>query len=121
MIELIKILEGGIDLRTHQEEPAQVVLQNGSTTVNMPISPGQLNLILSLLGVQQKRPPPVAPAPDPPSTETLESGTGEVYSVPHDMTVRSTVNFVPSPFGDPGDDNPAPGEDYTDDTGAIAW
>jgi len=71
LIEIIKILEGGVDLRTGSEEPKSLVLSHRGAQVTMPVSDEQLSIILSLLGSQEhpqvQRPLPAsAPTPSMP-------------------------------------------------------
>ena len=116
MIELIKILEGGIDLRTGAEEPRSVVLQNGETQLVMPISSDQLSHILSLLGVGEVLDPDdlqgrqTIPIPD------LSSGP----KTPRDNGTPS-FDLGRIPDGEDGlDDEPESGETYEDEETGVS-
>lgn len=94
MIEIIKILEGGIDLRTGVEEPRSLVLVHEGAQALMPVSDEQLSIILSLLGSKEHEDvqlpdPPAAPTPVLPkvadngsSATWVKPSAGETYDDP---------------------------------------
>lgn len=87
MIEIIKILEGGIDLRTGSEEPRSLVLSHNGSIATMPIADEQLAIILQLLGAGEhpqvrQALPPSAPAPSMP---TIPSENGHNPSIQEEM------------------------------------
>lgn len=95
MIEVTKILDGGIDLRSGAQEPRSLVLEHNGVSTTMPISDDQLQVVLGLLHravapeqpaprpQETPRPAPRQPAPRPvPQPQPSDMEVGESYSDP---------------------------------------
>lgn len=96
MIEVTKILDGGIDLRSGAQEPRNLVLEHNGAVVTMPISDEQLEVVLSLLSKSKPEPsavparsvpterPPASPRPVPPAPQPVadDMELGESYEDP---------------------------------------
>lgn len=95
-ITISKILEGGIDLQTMEEEPKSVLLECGPRSASMGISDEQFQIILHLLGTGQSvneqmtesieppEPPQMAVVHEIPQVPSEDRALGETYDVSYD-------------------------------------
>ena len=121
MLQVVKFIEGGFDLTTHQEVPRSVVISNGSREVSLPVSEGQLKdlvkMYAELMGAQSSvevAPQTRTPAPMSQQVKMFESI--EDLPEPEGM-VTADMEATGSVLDDGGFE---PGEEYSDSGTGVA-